>query len=286
MLTVALCGLVLGFPSAAQDSYVAGVEKWRGAQEAALKAEGGWLSVSGLYWLKEGVSTMGAGPSCDIVLPQSSTSGTVGRVTFGSGKVVFSPASGVTAKVNGQPTSSESIDLSQARVSVGSLTFVAIQRGKRTGIRLWDTNSKARREFKGQHWFPVDEKYRIEAKFISYPTPKTMPITNVLGDTSMVANPGYVVFSIEGKECRLEAEAAGEGLFFNFRDGTSGRETYPAGRFLDAPGPQNGTVLLDFNKATNPPCAFTDYATCPLPPLANYLKVRIPAGEKTHHPVK
>jgi uncharacterized protein (DUF1684 family) len=110
-----------------------------------------------------------------------------------------------------------------------------------------------------------------------------LQITNVLGDTTPVPSPGYVTFTIGGKECRLEAQSEASGLFFNFSDTTSGKSTYPAGRFLDAPPPVNGTMTLDFNQATNPPCAWTAYATCPLPPAANHLSVAIRAGELAHH---
>jgi len=121
---------------------------------------------------------------------------------------------------------------------------------------------------------------------VPYDPPKSVGITNVIGDTAPVSIVGFVEFTMDGKTCRLDAQGAGAGLFINFRDLTSGDSTYPAGRFLDTGRPVNGEVELDFNRATNPPCAFTAFATCPLPPRQNYLEVGIPAGEKTHHPAE
>ncbi len=154
-----------------------------------------------------------------------------------------------------------------------------IQRGQRIGIRLRDTNSKMRREFTGRKWYPLKPEFRLEAKWAPYNPPKPIKVPNILGDTNDDKSPGYAEFKLGGKTYRLEAVGVGPGLFFVFRDGTSGKETYGGGRFLDADKPEAGKVILDFNKATNPPCAFTPYATCPLPPRQNRLPVRIEAGE-------
>ncbi len=124
----------------------------------------------------------------------------------------------------------------------------------------------------------------MKARYVTHKAGTTIPITNVLGDTAPAPNPGYVEFRFHGQTCRLEAIDEGDTLFFNFQDGTSGKETYPAGRFLNTPLPKDGFVTLDFNRAVNPPCAYTAFATCPLPPKGNVLKVRMTAGEKTHHP--
>ncbi|MDR3692191.1 MAG: DUF1684 domain-containing protein [Fimbriimonas sp.] len=262
------------------------IAKWRKGVEADLLTDEGWLSVAGLFWLQDGETTLGTDSNCGIVFPTGSAPGKVGTLTNSGGKVSFTVETGATATINGQAIDSRTLAPDSDRVQTGSVTWMVIRRGNRIGVRLFDKNSKGRREFKGCKWYPVDLRYRIMASYTAYPVPQEMPITNVLGDTQPVLNPGYVTFAIKGKEFRLEAQAAGNGFFFNFKDLTSGNETYPAGRFLDAPGPVNGKVLLDFNRATNPPCAFTAYATCPLPPRSNYLEVRIPAGEKTHHPAE
>lgn len=154
-----------------------------------------------------------------------------------------------------------------------------IHRGNRYAIRLKDTGSKFRQEFTGLHWFPVRASYRVTARFVRYETPKMIAIPNILGETEKEASPGYVVFTLQGHPFRLYPVVEGNQLFFIFHDQTSGKETYPSGRFLDADLPKEGKVLLDFNKAYNPPCAFTPYATCPLPPKQNRLATRIEAGE-------
>ncbi len=171
-------------------------------------------------------------------------------------------------------TRAESADI----VTLASLSLSVIQRGDRYGIRLKDRNSRLRKEFTGLRYFPVTESYRVSARFV--PDARKVPIPNILGQTEDMDSPGYVEFELEGRKLRLSPvlESPDE-LFFIFRDLTSGRQTYGSGRFLDTAMPKDGRVELDFNKAYNPPCAFTPYATCPLPPKQNRLPVRIAAGE-------
>ena len=149
---------------------------------------------------------------------------------------------------------------------------------------MWDNNSPARKNFPGLGWFPVKDEYRITGAFVAYPEPKMIPIADVLGETTPTPSPGYVTFTVRGKEYRLEPVTEDNQLFFMFRDLTSGKQTYPAGRFLYANLPRNGKVVLDFNRAHNPPCAYTAYATCPLPPQQNSLAVRMEAGELNFKP--
>jgi uncharacterized protein (DUF1684 family) len=179
-------------------------------------------------------------------------------------------------------------DVHPVQVAVNDLTMFVIRRGDRYGIRLRDRNSEARKMFSGLRHFPIDPVYRVTAAFVAYPEPKQLPIPNVLGDTPVMVSPGYVEFSIGGQTLRLEPVYEGADpheLFFIFADQTNGTDTYPSGRFLYTDLPQNGRVVLDFNKAQNPPCAFTAFATCPLPPKQNRLPVRVPAGEMDygHH---
>jgi uncharacterized protein (DUF1684 family) len=168
-------------------------------------------------------------------------------------------------------------------VALGALTFQVIKRGERYAIRLKDMRSQQRAAFKGLEWFPVREDHRVHARFVSHPSPRSIPIVNVLGMVEPMRSPGYAEFRLKGRTLRLhpvlETSDATE-LFFIFKDQTSGRETYGAGRYLYAPMPSNGTVELDFNKAYSPPCAFTAFATCPLPPKENRLPIRIEAGER------
>jgi len=162
-----------------------------------------------------------------------------------------------------------------------------IERGGRYGIRLKDRESALLKEFGGLRWFPVREDYRVEARFVPHASPMKIAVPNILGQVEELPSPGYAAFTIGGREVRLDPvleEPGATELFFIFRDQTTGKQTYPAGRFLYAPMPKDGRVTLDFNKAYSPPCAFTPYATCPLPPKQNRLSVRIEAGELTGKP--
>lgn len=271
----------------AAGPYQAGELKWRSEREASLRAEGGWLSVAGLYWLKPGTATMGAGQDNDFVLPNHGTPARVGAATLANGEVVVRFENELIATVNGQHVAAAALrsDAEGApdRIKVGSLVMTVIQRGKRIGFRLIDPEAPRRKSFKGLHWFPVDASLRVVADFVPYAKPKPMFITNVLGDVRETQCPGYARFKINGQTFRLDAEDQGDTYFFNFRDLTGRTVSYPAGRFLDAPRPVKGKIVLDFNRAYSPPCAFTDYATCPLPPAGNDLKVAIRAGEMNGH---
>jgi uncharacterized protein (DUF1684 family) len=170
-------------------------------------------------------------------------------------------------------------------LTAGGLTMFVIHRGQRYAVRLKDKNSEFRQAFTGLHWFPVREDYRIVARFVPYDAPHKIAIPNILGETEEEPSPGYAVFTLHGHSYRLDPVLEDDQLFFIFRDQTSGKETYGSGRFLYATMPKEGKVVLDFNKAYNPPCAFTPFATCPLPPKENRLAVRIEAGELNygHH---
>jgi uncharacterized protein (DUF1684 family) len=205
------------------------------------------------------------------------------------GNVSLKLAPGVSASLNGKPVDSDALlalksdaDGGPDKLMIRDLTLTVIKRGKRVGIRVYNPNSEVRRRFGGERWFPINRAYVIHARFVPYKTPRKMPIVNVLGDVRMALSPGYVVFPLHGRLCRLETEAEDDGLFLNFQDRTTGQTTYHAGRFLDTPKPINGFVEIDFNKATNPPCAYTSFATCPLPPKDNRLPVAILAGEKSY----
>ncbi len=275
--------LILTTVLLAETPYVAEVEKWRRQREANLKRDDGWLTVAGLFWLKEGDNRVGTGKANQIVLPPGSAPEQVGDFVFHGGKTVFNAERGVQVTSGGKPVQTLQMRPDADIIAVRDLSMFVIQRGDRYGIRLRDKNSTFRRAFTGLRWFPANESWRIRAKFVPYNPPKQIPILNIIGQTEMNACPGYASFQIAGKEYRLEPTAEGDELFFVFRDLTSGEETYPSGRFLYADKPRNGEVILDFNKAYNPPCACTPYATCPLPPPQNRLAVRIPAGELTYH---
>jgi len=261
------------------------IQKWRDDYEAALKQDDGWLTVAGLFWLKKGDNGFGTGLANEILLPQGSAPEFAGSFIFRDEKTRLLAKPGVDVLLNGRPVRTEmplTTDTPPGkpdRVTLGRLNMIVIKRGDRYGIRLWDKAASARRDFKGSSWFPIKAAYRITAPFTSYARPKMIAILNVLGDSEDTPSPGYATFEIDGKQFRLEPLLEDNQLFFLFKDFTSGKQTYPAGRFLYADLPKDGKVVLDFNKAHNPPCAFTSYATCPLPPKQNYLAVAIEAGE-------
>lgn len=280
--------IVAGFASAAlaQTDYVKEIEKWRSEREAKLKTETGWLTVAGLFWLKEGTNTVGAGEKFDVRLTDNFKAGRFGEIDFGDGKAVLKVASGVDAQSDGKnimgPTELISDEKGKpTEIRTGTQTFFLIKREERFGIRLKDSNSEARRNFKGLHWFPIDESYKVTARLEAYPEPKEITVPNVLGGNFKMKSPGILKFTLNGKEYSLVPVLEDDGtLFIIFNDKSSKTETYKAGRFLYAEKPVNGEAVLDFNKAENPPCAFTPYATCPLPRPENRLAAEIKAGEK------
>ncbi|HEY6291914.1 MAG TPA: DUF1684 domain-containing protein [Terriglobia bacterium] len=280
VLWVAVASMASPVPDAAYQSEI---EQWRQRREAGLKSDDGWLTVAGLFWLKRGVNNVGTDAGNDFVLPSGSAPGKVGVFDFHDGIISFQAAPGVNATVNGNPATSATLkpDSSESPdvLRLNDLTMFVIQRGDRYGIRLKDKNSEMRKAFTGLNYFPAKEEYRVKARFVPYDPPRMIAVPNILGQTEQTPCPGYVVFTLQGRELRLDPVTEGDSLFFIFKDLTSGKETYPPGRFLNTGMPKNGEVVLDFNKAYNPPCAFTPYATCPLPPEQNKLSIAIEAGE-------
>lgn len=274
----------------ADPAYVQGIEAWRSERQRRLAADDGWLTLAGLHFLSEGENPLGSDPKASVPLPPGSLPSQAGSFHLEKGVVRLkaAPDSGIT--LEGRPVS-ETVLRSDAEgrpdvLKAGRISFFLIRRGDRFAIRVKDPDHPALKEFKGLDCFPVDPTARVTARFEPFPAPKEIGIPNVLGTVEKMRSPGLVRFRFRGRSVVLQPVQEGGGqLFFIFADGTSGKETYPAGRFLYADAPKDGTVVLDFNKAVNPPCAFTPFATCPLPPKQNHLKLRIPAGEKTygHH---
>jgi len=267
-IIAALCALVLF----AADPYQAEIENWQRQRESSLRSDTGWLTVSGLFWLKQGSNRFGSDASNEIVLPAAAPA-RAGVFEFDGSKVSVA-MDGRTRELKPDSAASEN------RIEIGSLTLFVIKRGDRYGIRMRDTESRYRRQFAGLHYFPIDPQHRVTAKFVAHPS--RIPIANIIGQTELMDSPGYAVFEWGGRELRLYPvieDPSDRQLFYIFRDQTSGKETYGAGRFLYSGLPQNGAVVLDFDKAYNPPCAFTPYATCSLPPKENRLPVRVEAGE-------
>ena len=275
--------------AAAQKNYLADTAEWRAKREAGLKTEGGWLTVVGLFWLKDGVNTIGRGDGFDIELTDNFKGDKFGEIDFRDGKAVLTVAPGVEATSNEKPfTSGELVSDElgkQTIIKTGTQSFYLINREGRFGIRLKDSDSEARRNFTHLDWYPVDKKYRVTARFEKYAKPKDVLIPNILGGTFKMQAPGLLKFKLNGRQYSVEPvveEGEEDTLFIIFRDQTSRATTYGAGRFLYADMPKGDTVVLDFNKAENPPCAFTSFATCPLPPQQNRLDVAIAAGEKRY----
>jgi uncharacterized protein len=281
-----LLALFVCLGAADVSPYQQSVEKWRQDYEAKLKADDGWLTVSALLWLHEGENRFGSVAGNAIVLPYSYVPATAGHFDLHAGKTVVHVNPGVPITLAGQPVDSMELrpDSKQDRLAIGDLVFFVHASGNRFAIRVKDKNSPLRKEFKGLHWYPVNEAYRFNAPFVAYPKPREVDIENMLGDHDKLSLAGYVSFSLGGKEYRLDAEQdSSGGLFIVFRDLTSKTDTYQAARFLDTDPPKDGHVEIDFNKAYNPPCAYNPYTTCPLPTPGNRLQVEIPVGEKRYH---
>jgi uncharacterized protein len=252
---------------------------WRQARAARLQAEDGWLSLVALNWLTEGRNTLQLGGA------------TAGAVVLDKGKAFLEPGPNAGLTIGGQPVTgrvelhNDTETAGPTVVKRGSAQFQIIKRNDRFGVRIKDAESAARKNFKGLEYFPADPKYRVVAKFEPYNPPKKIPITNVLGMKSDEISPGALVFTLEGRKYRVDPilEQGEQDLFLIIKDATSHDSTYQAGRYLYAKQPdKDGTTIVDFNRAYNPPCVFTPYATCPLPPKQNILPIRVEAGEKRY----
>ena len=271
------------------NAYRQEIEKWHGERSKNLTSDAGWLTLAGLFWLKEGENRIGSDPSNDVVLPQGKAPGYAGSLWLDHGTVRLEAARDASITHEGQPVKSLALksdaDGEPTILSLGTLSFQVIKRGESLGVRVKDKENPARKEFAGLDYYPIDPRWQIEARFEPYSPPKMIPIVNVLGMTEDQPSPGALLFEVGGKSYRLDAitEEGSKELFIIFADQTSGKETYGAGRYLyAAPANDRGIVVLDFNKAYNPPCAFTNYATCPLPPNQNQLALSIEAGEKKY----
>lgn len=268
-------------------NYQQSVTEWRAQREAKLKAEDGWLTVVGLTWLKDGDNRVGSNSNLEVRLPKTAPD-KVGTLTLNAGKVRFRPEKGVAVTMNGAAaTEAELKPDIDAKLAVGRVKFFIIKREDKLGVRIKDNDSAARREFTGLKWYPVDPSWRVQAKFVPWDKPHAVTFDTAVGVKEQDESPGYVSFQRDGKEYRLEPVVDGNELWFVMRDQTSGKTTYGASRFLYAEMPKggvkrSGTVEIDFNRAENPPCAFTDFATCPLPPPQNRLPLAVTAGEQMY----
>jgi uncharacterized protein (DUF1684 family) len=271
--------------AAAATGWQAEDEQYRHDLEAKLTSDTGWLTIAGLAFLTGPETTVGSDPANDVVLPAAAPPhlGTFVLADDGSVSVRLAPGVRVT-RLDGQPFSGGTIKSDGAgppdRLVLGDVQVWVHDSGARKALRIRDKKSALRKTFTGMTWYPIDPAYRVEATFVPYATPKRFDIPNLLGDVDRMTAPGQVTFSLNGKLHRMTAFLDDDALWFVFRDATSGESTYPAARFLYTALPRDGQVVLDFNRAENPPCAFNPYATCPLPPPENRLAVRVEAGER------
>lgn len=254
------------------------VQQWQENRATKLKSEDNWLSLIGLFWLNDGNNV--------ITLPKKDTPPL--RLVRAGETVTLEPAATMT--IEGKPVAGpvalqhDAAKNGPTIVQMGTVRFNVIKRGDRLGLRVKDSEAETRTNFQGLDYYPIEPKYRVEARFEAYHPPKQIPIDDVTGLRSVNISPGKLTFTLDGKEYSVDPvlEQGSDELFLIFRDATSRDETYQAGRYLYTPMPKDGKTFIDFNKAYNPPCAFTPFATCPLPPPQNRLPVRIEAGEKRY----
>ncbi len=278
---------LLGTITPAQDAYRTSVDAWHAERVARLAAEDGWLSLIGRDWLKPGENTLGSAPGSTVLLPEWAGPAKAGLFIVDGSTVRFRPLPGSGLLLNGKPAVEAVLkddgDGQPDVLKAGRVSCYVIRRGNRVGVRLKDPDAPARKAFHGVPRYPVDPAWRVEADFIPYATPKIRAIATVLGTSEPMSTPGLLRFKVAGREVTLEPmveDPEHPELFLIFNDATSSQGTYPAGRFLYADMPKHGKVVLDFNRAINPPCAFSNFATCPLPPKQNELDIAIAAGEK------
>lgn len=265
------------------------IDAWHEKRVDELKGPKGWLNLAGLFWLKEGINTFGGGQENDIVFPEGKISDRAGFLVLKQGVVTLSTAPGTSIVCDGQPVKTNTIvfhpDSAKAAIQeFGSLQWFTIKRDNKVGVRLRDFKSPELEKFKGIERYPASAIWRLQATFEKADSLRTIDITNILGQTTPERSPGTLVFTIDGMEYRLDALDEGdEEWFMIFGDLTNTKETYGAGRYLYVKrSGGDGKTIIDFNKSYNPPCAFTTFATCPLPPKQNILNIPVTAGEKNY----
>lgn len=273
------------------ETYIKSIEQWREERLSRLTSENGWLTLCGLFWLKNGENKIGADSSNDVIFPHGKAPKFAGSIFLGNDKILLKAGKRSEIKHKDSLITSMVIQFDEnghpipTVFTLGPLSFQLIKRGDKIGVRVRNKENPARINFKGLEYFPIDPKWKIEASFEKYDPPKIIPIMNILNQIEDRESPGALVFKVNGNLFRLDAlqEKGTNELFIIFADETRGKETYDMGRYLytELPNSEN-KVIIDFNKAYNPPCAFTEFATCPVPPIQNHIKLRVEAGEKKY----
>jgi uncharacterized protein (DUF1684 family) len=295
VVAAALTGVALaGSPASAQlppagPASASEHARWRAEREAELRAEDGWLSVAGLFFLEPGANSFGSASTNAVVLPADASPARAGVFTLAGERVFFDVSDAAEATLAGRPVRRGELRPASAEparpadeLRLGRLTLLAHRSGSRLAIRLRDPDGPVRRTFTGTRWFEVDPTWRVTGTFEAFASPRSVRILNVLGDRIELRSPGMVHFTREGRSHSLLALTEGDRLWLVFTDTTAGRDTYEAARFLYAPMPAGGRVELDFNRAHNPPCAYNPFTTCPLPPRDNRLPTPVRAGERAY----
>lgn len=267
-------------------TYLEALETWRAEMDSNLRAPYSWLALAGLFWLREGANPLGSAPESRVQLPARAPA-RAGSFHLAGGQVTVELAPGVDATINeGEPLPLGAVlhndhDPAPDYLFVGSLRMLVVLRGGKPAIRLWDPEHPARLNFQGRKWYAPDPAYRVVASIEHYEPAKQVMIDDMIGNQNPGEMQAALVFKLHGQQLRLDAELRATGLYsIVFKDATAGQGSYPAARFLTSEIPDGDTVVLDFNRAYSPPCAFTDFATCPLPIPENVLPAKIEAGEK------
>jgi hypothetical protein len=271
------------------NSYTKSINDWHKARIADLKTPNGWLNLEGLFWLEKGVNSFGNKVGSDCRYNNAAFPAELGSFIYEGDSVLWMNGASNAIKVNGvlvigtKPVKVFSKEEQTITMSWSHYTWTIIKREDKVGVRFRNLKAKTLVNFKGIERFPIDANWRLKASMVA-PSQNVVMITNVLGQTTPTKTAGKLLFNIHNKEYSLDVlDEGGPKLFVVFADETAGKTTYGAGRFIEIPRPDAlGNTEIDFNIAYNPPCAFTDFATCPLPPVQNRLKVAIPAGEKNY----
>ena len=267
----------------ADEQYVQSILKWREEVDANLRRENGWLALAGLYWLRKGTSLIGSHPNADILLPRRAPE-RLGTFEFDGEQVTLTVEGDTHVEVNGTPAKQVQLDADledvPSFVTFGDIRMVVLRRAKGVGIRVWDNAREERRSFPSRQWYPVKEEYRVPATYTRFEIPRIVKMPDILGAILDEPMQGSVTFEFQGKKHELLVEELPDcRLFIQFMDLTNGNPSYPSGRYHYTEAHDKGRVLIDFNKAYSPPCAFTEYATCTFPPQENHLDAAIEAGE-------
>lgn len=264
-------------------SYQQKILQWQREKEEGIRRENSWLALAGLFWLKPGKNCIGSKPESEVVLPARAPS-SLGSFFFDGQQVSLRVNEGRTVQVNGESVNDIVLKTDRARqpsfITLDGIRMVVIKRPNGMGIRMWDNQREERRVFPPRQWFPINENFVFPARYVRYEQPPKVMMPNIFGQAEEWVMDGQVIFEFEGQTHTLDVTEEEDGvLFVQFKDLTSASKTYPPGRYIYTEPVKGGDLTLDFNKAYNPPCVFTPYATCAFAPAQNHLKFAVEAGE-------